>query len=133
MKKFFSPSNIGFYIEGLNSQIPDDAVAVTDEIYAEYTNVAWPERMIMGSDDNGFPVWKDAPPLTDDEVISLAFTERTGLRIIADSEIAWREDAVNAGIASETETTELAKWKTYRVMLMRVDLLKPVWPEPPKN
>lgn len=53
------------------------------------------------------------------------------LRAIADAEIDWLQDAVDAGIATEEETAALTEWKKYRVMLMRVDTSKPGWPTPP--
>ncbi|MBJ9238943.1 tail fiber assembly protein [Citrobacter braakii] len=55
-------------------------------------------------------------------------------RSIADAEISWRQDAVDAGIATKEETAALTEWKKYRVLLMRVDTsLAPNidWPEVP--
>lgn len=57
--------------------------------------------------------------------------KRQTLKSVADTEISWRQDAVDAGIATEEETAALTEWKKYRVMLMRVDTSKPVWPTPP--
>ncbi|MHC5684485.1 tail fiber assembly protein [Escherichia coli] len=53
------------------------------------------------------------------------------MRTVADAEIAWRQDAVDAEIATEEESAALADWKKYRVLLMRVDTAKPEWPTPP--
>lgn len=61
----------------------------------------------------------------------LAEQQKTMLRQRADSEISWRQDAVDAAIATDEETAALAEWKKYRVLLMRVDTAKPVWPTPP--
>ncbi|MCW6599421.1 tail fiber assembly protein, partial [Yersinia ruckeri] len=36
-------------------------------------------------------------------------------------EIAWRQDAVDTGIATKEEAASLAEWKKYRILLMRVD------------
>ncbi|WP_239006349.1 tail fiber assembly protein [Lelliottia sp. RWM.1] len=44
------------------------------------------------------------------------------MRLHADSEISWRQDAVTDRYATESETEELKAWKKYRVFLMRVDL-----------
>ncbi|TXU80301.1 tail fiber assembly protein, partial [Enterobacter roggenkampii] len=49
------------------------------------------------------------------------------------TEISWRQDAVDAGIATDEETAALVEWKQYRVLLMRVDITKPVWPTPPAS
>ncbi|EFE1629557.1 tail fiber assembly protein, partial [Escherichia coli] len=35
----------------------------------------------------------------------------SSLRAIADAEIAWRQDAVDVGIATDEETVALAEWK----------------------
>ncbi|WP_145561583.1 tail fiber assembly protein, partial [Yersinia bercovieri] len=52
----------------------------------------------------------------------------------ADSEIEWRQDAVDAGDASEKEIADLAAWRKYRVALMRIDTSNPTnitWPPAP--
>ncbi|EFH8813122.1 tail fiber assembly protein, partial [Escherichia coli] len=56
---------------------------------------------------------------------------KAALRAIADAEIAWRQDAVDVGIATEVETAALTEWKKYRVLLMRVETADPEWPTPP--
>lgn len=56
---------------------------------------------------------------------------RAALLATANLEIAWRQDAVDAGIATEEETAALSEWKKYRVLLMRTDNSKPIWPTPP--
>lgn len=57
--------------------------------------------------------------------------KKRALRAIADAEMDWLQDAVDAGIVTEEETTALTEWKKYRVMLMRVGPEKPDWPIPP--
>ena len=71
------------------------------------------------------------PPLSEAELVEQAEAEKSQLRAIADDEIAWRQDAVDAEIATEEETAALAEWKKYRVQLMRVDTADPEWPTPP--
>ena len=59
---------------------------------------------------------------------------KNSLRLTADAEISWRQDAVDAEIATAAETAALAEWKKYRVLLMRVDTSKAPdieWPTPP--
>lgn len=71
------------------------------------------------------------PPLTAEQLIALADAEKVRRRAVADSEIAWRQDAVDAGIAMEEEIAELANWRKYRVLLMRVNTENPAWPAIP--
>ncbi|WBM69118.1 tail fiber assembly protein [Buttiauxella sp. WJP83] len=60
-------------------------------------------------------------PLTHEQLVAQAEQQKAQRRAEADSEIAWRQDAVDAGIATEAETSELPECKKYRVLLMRVD------------
>lgn len=57
--------------------------------------------------------------------------KKYALRAATDAEIAWRQDAVDAGLVAEEETAALTEWKKYRVLLMRVDTAKPEWPTQP--
>ena len=77
------------------------------------------------------PAWVDIPLPTYEEKIAAAEAIKLNLKANAYSEIVWRQDAVDAEIATEEETAALADWKKYRVSLLRVDTPKPVWPTPP--
>lgn len=79
------------------------------------------------------PAWVDIPLPTYEEKIAAAEAIKLNLKANADSEIAWRQDAVDAGIATDEETDALADWKKYRVLLMRVDTAKPDWPMLPEE
>lgn len=131
----FSPSTLGFYpiemkAEYLNKgSLPSDVIEVSDSVRNEY-NFAPPEGKQLSSSQN-MPVWIDIPPATREELIADAEREKLRLKAVADDEISWRQDAVDAGIATAEETATLSEWKKYRVMLMRVDTAKPVWPTPP--
>ncbi|MEP9090244.1 tail fiber assembly protein [Enterobacter cloacae] len=83
------------------------------------------------NDSSNHPALVDIPPLSPEEKIAAAEVVRSQLRATADTEIAWRQDAIDAEIATEQEAAELVEWKKYRVLLMRVDTAKPVWPTPP--
>ncbi|HFK5709886.1 TPA: tail fiber assembly protein [Enterobacter roggenkampii] len=63
--------------------------------------------------------------------VASADATKSALRAVADDEIKWRQDAVDAGIATEGEVATLAEWIKYRVFLMRVDTSTApdiVWP-----
>ncbi len=132
----FSPSQIAFYANALKEtyyepagQWPDDAFLVTDAVTNEYTVMA-PMGKQLGVAD-GQPAWVDIPALTQTEIEAVAESKKSKLRAVADAEIVWRQDASDAGIATDEETAALAEWKRYRVLLMRVDLTAPDWPIPP--
>ena len=108
-----------------------DLIDIDDSVVAEF-NGKPPEGKVRGVVDN-MPAWVDIPLPTYEEKIAAAEASKLNLKANADSEIAWRQDAVDAGIATDEETAALAEWKKYRVLLMRVDTAKPEWPTLPED
>lgn len=122
--------NNGFYGDNTpDDKIPGGVVPISDDEGQRILDSQINGR--IQPDDNGFPVLVPYPELTQDEQQKLAEKKRQTLKSVADTEISWRQDAVDAGIATEEETAALTEWKKYRVMLMRVDTSKPDWPTPP--
>ena len=136
MNAKFSPSLNAIYPENMiedgsyGDSLPSDLTELSEEETRSYWKVSPPDNKKLGS-ENGRPAWVDIPPRTAEELIVMAEQERSSLRAIADAEIAWRQDAVDVGIATDEETAALVDWKKYRVMLMRVDTAKPDWPTLP--
>ncbi|WP_318372203.1 tail fiber assembly protein [Enterobacter sp.] len=98
----------------------NDKVGVSDEIASEFM-AAPPAGKIRISNDKGLPTWGDVPPLTPEQQVMQAESMRQQYRALADEEINWRQDAIDAGIATEKEIAALTQWKKYRVLLMRVN------------
>lgn len=112
---------------------PDDAIEISYEDYLKFTTDA-SKGKILGSVD-GRPAWVDIPPPTHEELIASAEATKLRLKAQAGAEIVWRQDAVDAGIATDEETTALTEWKKYRVLLMRIDTSKAPdieWPATPE-
>ncbi|MBA8060824.1 tail fiber assembly protein, partial [Citrobacter sp. RHBSTW-00104] len=103
MNKFYQGV---FYPEALKDAYvsagawPEHAADVNDEVMAVYSQHP-PEGKMLGTDDNGYPVWVDIPSLSPEERVARAEQTRRDLRTRADSEIAWRQDAVDADIATD--------------------------------
>lgn len=133
----FSPSRIGFYDYSYEDEYrisgswPSDLIEVS-EIELKSFAGASPDGMVLGSDDEGKPAWVPAPEKTKEERLSEADALKLNYRVKADSEIAWRQDAVDAETATDDEISDLAAWKKYRVLLMRVDVSNPEWPSVPE-
>ncbi|HFS7359412.1 tail fiber assembly protein [Enterobacter roggenkampii] len=144
----FSVNKQAFYDENTDV-IPDDAVVVTHEQHLSliggmndgerrvYTGITG-ELTLSDSKPSQWHTWdsnNNAWVISDTEREQAAKADaenmRAALRSTADTEISWRQDAVDAGIATDEETAALVEWKQYRVLLMRVDTAKPVWPTPP--
>lgn len=123
----FYPSNEEY------KEIPEGAIAVSAENFFKAMNRKPGETFTV--DDEGNVDIVPVPPITSEQIVAQAEHQRGVLRATADAEIAWRQDAVDADIATDEETAALAEWKKYRVLLMRVDTTTApeiTWPEQPK-
>jgi len=138
MKYIYDAKTNAFYPVALKDDYvnaglwPKGGVETDEDIFAKF-QVPPPGKMRIAGED-GYPTWGDIPPLSHEEQIIAAEQQKTTLRVLADSEITWRQDAVDAGIATAEETAALAEWKKYRVLLMRVDTSGAPdieWPTPP--
>lgn len=104
-------------------------------VIIDYIGEIKPDFTTM-SPSTPFDKWDSGKWVTDvdaqsNAAITDAEREKLRLKAVADDEISWRQDALDTGIATAEETAALSEWKKYRVMLMRVDTAKPVWPTPP--
>ena len=128
--RFFNPETLTEVIPGIHST--EGAVELPDDNWF-FVLESIPEGKKLAANEAGEPILVDIPPPTQEELTANAEALKLSLKAQADSEIAWRQDAVDAGIATDEETAALAEWKKYRVLLMRVDTAKPVWPTPPEE
>ncbi|HDL8401550.1 TPA: tail fiber assembly protein [Yersinia enterocolitica] len=132
---YFSPSTVGFYSKHLISDgsydgsLPSDIVELSTAENETYKGTNPPSGQMLGALD-GRPAWVDLPPPTHEELVARANAKKSQLKAIADSEIEWRQDAVDDKSASTKEIADLAAWRKYRVELMRVDTSAPdiEWP-----
>ncbi len=112
-------SLLPFYTD--QGALPDDMIDISDDIAAEFFDSPAPVGKVRAAGGDGLPCWVDVPEATHESLVAQAEYQRSVLRTRAESEISWRQDAVDADIATDEETEKLAEWKKYRVMLMRVD------------
>ncbi len=104
MSYFYSASTNGFYsTEFHGTNIPDDAVEISESEWKTLINAQSVTKMITCG-ENGHPVIVDRPSPTPEQ-----------LALIND------------------ETKLLLAWKKYRVLLMRVNVVKPEWPMHPNK
>ncbi|WP_313048802.1 tail fiber assembly protein [Atlantibacter subterraneus] len=140
MSYIFSATDNAFYPLSMRQQYidagtwPVNGIQVGDDIFNEFTGPA-PAGKIRGV-LNEMPAWVDLPPPAPRQLTDQAEQNRLALKNEADIEIAWRQDAVDAGIATAEEAAALAEWKKYRVLLMRVDTSTAPdikWPQEPQR
>ncbi|MCI4412489.1 tail fiber assembly protein [Klebsiella variicola] len=65
-----------------------------------------------------------------DDAIAAADAKKSALLADANAAIAPLQDAFELDMATDAEKAQLLACKKYRVLLMRVDTAKPVWPTP---
>nr|ELR5201276.1 tail fiber assembly protein [Providencia rettgeri] len=74
------------------------------------------------------------PPKSKEQLIAEAEQQKQSLLAEANNAIAPLQDAVDLGIATDEEKAKLTAWKTYRVLLNRVDTSTAPdidWPQKP--
>lgn len=132
MKKY-SPSNNAFYDTAINRDIPEDAINITEQAWADLLSGQAKGKLITCGADMR-PCLTEQPLPTAEELISQAEDKRSRLRAEADAAIQPLQDASDLGIATDDEAGQLVAWKKYRVMLMRIsveDTVSIAWPEMP--
>lgn len=123
---YWSASTNAFYAVALREQyeasgsLPSDITDIDDSVASVFMGMP-PAGKERGIGADNMPAWSDVPLPSQAQLVSQADVKKAELRAAADSEIAWRQDAVDAAIATDEETATLAEWKKYRVLLMRVD------------
>lgn len=132
MKKY-SPSNNAFYDTAINRDIPEDAINITEQAWADLLSGQAEGKLIACGADMR-PCLTEQPLPTAEGLISQAEDKRSRLRAEADAAIQPLQDANDLGIATNEEASQLIAWKKYRVMLMRIntkDAEEIIWPEQP--
>lgn len=138
---FYSATTNGFYPYSLFDVYisagtwPEDAVEITERWYSYLLDGQSAGKVIIAN-EYGSPELS-APPLpTEKELIAQAETNKSFLMSRANEVLAPLQDAVDLGLATDDESELLLAWKTYRVLLNRVDTAAAPeieWPEVPGN
>ena len=96
-----------------------------------------PDNLINAAPGGDFMKWDGEQWVKDTEAenaakLAVATKEQKRLLNVAAQKIEVLQDAVELEIATAEESAALLTWKKYRVLLSRVDLSDPVWPEVPQ-
>ncbi|ECW9234907.1 tail fiber assembly protein [Salmonella enterica subsp. enterica serovar Altona] len=138
MNYYYSAKESGFYfaddikIYEAGKGWPEDAIPVTDNYYRSLLS-GQQTGMVIVAGNNGYPVLAERPAPTEKELQQQADTKKQSLMQEANTMISTLQDSVDMEMATAEETAALTEWKKYRVLLMRVDTEKPVWPTPPEE
>lgn len=115
---FYPYSLFGDYVKAGN--MPGDLIEITERWYAYLLEGQIGGKIIIPN-EFGSPVLSDPPQPTKDELIAAAEIQKQHLLASATTAVAPLQDAVDLGMATETEIAGLQEWKKYRVLLSRID------------
>ncbi|WP_368540843.1 tail fiber assembly protein [Enterobacter soli] len=129
---YFSKSINGFFVDGINEDMPEDIVKVSEDIYVSLMSGQQIDGKVITSDENGYPVLV----LPEIDNISRAENQRSELLAAADSITAdWRIELMLGEISDENKTM-LSAWMEYKKELKAVDVTTAPnvnWPTPPSE
>lgn len=133
---FYSAKTNAFYVSSLMPDyegagtLPDDIKEISTKWY-EYLINGQAMGKIISPDEYGQPVLSEPAPPTAQELRAIAEGKKSQLMREAGEAIAILQDAADLGISTGEEDLSLLALRNYRVLLSRVDVDDPVWPEKP--
>lgn len=134
--KYYSNETNGFYDSEINGDdIPQDAVEITDEKWMELLN-GQSGGKIISADDNGYPVLMDPPPLTLEQHVAIAESQKQALIAEASQKTQLWQTQLVLGIITDEDKASLKEWMLYVQEVQAVDPSPGagvVWPTPPAS
>ncbi|MCU6211623.1 tail fiber assembly protein, partial [Morganella morganii] len=94
-----------------------------------------PAGKVRVADKNGLPVWGNIPPLTDEELITVAEAKKQMLITEVNTETEMLRAKLALGRIREGEKAQLNAWLDYLDLLEAVDITTASyidWPQKPK-
>lgn len=133
-KIYFSKKDKSFYSDELRSDYqlagtwPDDAELLSERWYNHLIE-GQSSGKIITQNSYGQPILSNPTSPTKEQVELEAGIKKTALMKEVSESISPLQDALDLGMATEEEKARLSSLKKYRVLLNRVDVSDPVWPE----
>lgn len=131
----FYPLELKDYYESAGT-LPNDALEVSDDVFYEYSEA--PEGKYRQAGPDGLPVWKNIPPLTQQEKIEAAEAEKQS-RIDQANEFMNSKQWPGKAAIGRLKSAELSLynlWLDYLDALEATDTSNApniVWPIPPEE
>ncbi|MGC6386584.1 tail fiber assembly protein [Ewingella sp. S1.OA.A_B6] len=143
MEYVFSAKTLAFYPTSMKEDYvkanswPADGVDVPDGTYEIFFDVI-PAGKMRGADKNGMPVWIDVPPLTQEEIMVLAKTDKESRMSEANSFMNNKQWPGKAAIG-RLKGDDLAQYNLWLDYLDALDAIDPTaapdikWPASPEK
>ncbi|RUT64885.1 tail fiber assembly protein (plasmid) [Morganella morganii] len=138
MKYIFDKKTNAFYPVAMKQEYenagmwPESGVEITEEVFASFRNP--PEGKMMGSDKKGNPVWVDVPPLTHEQCVAIAESQKQALIAEVHTETEMLRTKLALGRIKDDEKARLIAWLDYLDELEAVDVSTApdiIWPVKP--
>ncbi|EJY6846210.1 tail fiber assembly protein [Escherichia coli] len=135
---YYSSANNAFYLDSLLDRYelePDSLIIVDSSVFDKFTGQP-PDGKQRAVGDDGLPCWADIPPLTEEELKTLAESEKRQRIAEANAFINSQQWPSRLALKrlSETEEAVFASWLDYLDALNAVDTETAPdieWPTPP--
>lgn len=112
---------------------PEKGIDVDESVFFEFTQNV-PDGKMRGSDKKGNPVWVDVPPLTHEQRVAIAESQKQTLIAEASEKTELWRTQLMLGIITEEDKASLKEWMLYVQDVQAVDPSLGaglVWPTPP--
>lgn len=132
MEIYYSDAVKGFFDSEVNAEIPPDALEISEEKYFELLNGQSSGKEVgLGAD--GLPALVDAPAPTAEVLKERAEIFKASYLAQAKEAISPLQDAADLDVATDEEVRLLTAWKTFRLLISRIDTAAPDidWPQIP--
>ncbi|YAW66777.1 tail fiber assembly protein [Morganella morganii] len=112
---------------------PEKGINVDESVFFEFTQNV-PDGKMRGSDKKGNPVWVDVPPLTHEQYVAIAESQKLALTAEVNTETEMLRAKLALGRIKDNEKARLNAWLDYLDELEAVDVSTApdiTWPTKP--
>lgn len=138
MNYVYSPSENLFYakdwIDDYGDSYPADAIDVDESVFIEYTSAA-PVGKVRVAGKKGMPQWADEPPLTHEQHVAIAESQKQTLIAEASEKTELWRTQLMLGIITVEDKASLKEWMLYVKKVQATDTSSGTdisWPEKPQ-
>ncbi|HBN5712207.1 tail fiber assembly protein [Morganella morganii] len=114
---------------------PEKGIDVDESVFFEFTQNV-PDGKMRDSDKKGNPVWVDIPPLTHEQYVAIAESQKQALIAEATQKTQLWQTQLMLGIITDEDKASLKEWMLYVQKMQAVDPslgADVVWPTPPAS
>ncbi|WP_049246328.1 tail fiber assembly protein [Morganella morganii] len=131
----FSAETTGFYLIGFHTDIPADAVDITEDKWRELMSGQEAGKIIT-ADETGHPVLLERPATTHEQYVAIAESQKQALIAEASQKTQLWQTQLMLDIITDEDKASLKEWMLYVQEVQAVDSslgADVVWPTPPAS